>query len=724
MRPEVVSRADSLAAELKAMDNAFGETHEDAADTTSTEAVADVLAVLKATRVISSELNLDSLLSRTVRIVAESVGAQRAAIVLVENNDLQTIVAIDLSAANETITHGRLQDTPSPVPVSLVRYVYRTQHSVRLPDARQQGPFVSDSYIVRHQTRSALCLPLRRGARVLGVVFLENNLAPGSFAPGWEKTTELLLAQPSVSLENATVFARQRDVESALRVSENNMAEAQSIAAIGLFDSGLCHDELNWSKELYRIHFKDSETFTPTRQTFANLLHPDDRDAYLSQLEESLALGEPLDAHYRIVAPDGSLRTLHTTAHVTRDKQKKINGLRGAVQDITERSRIEDSLRQSEARLKAILDTAADAIVTISEDGLITSFNRAAEESFGYTTEDVIGENVRLLLPEPYAKGHDAYLQRYRSTGIPLIIGSVRELIAKRKDNSLVPIELLVSDMRAEQIRGFTGIVRDVTERKLAEESLRQAHEQLINLQRHETELATAKLAELSQQLVRQTRLVTIGQMTASIAHEIRNPLGAVRNAAYYLKRHVPRDKPKLGQYLDIIDQEVHAADHVIRDMLQMARAKESEIESVDLSATIRGVFARMNAGADVRFELVSRPDPFMIMADPGQCYQVIFNLVTNAVHAIDGNGEIRVETRRDEDHDLITVQDNGPGMDAEHRDSLFEPLFTTKAKGTGLGLAICREIIERHEGTIELMQIDGAGALFCIKLRRHKSAE
>ncbi|HIE97114.1 MAG: ATP-binding protein [Fuerstiella sp.] len=246
------------------------------------------------------------------------------------------------------------------------------------------------------------------------------------------------------------------------------------------------------------------------------------------------------------------------------------------------------------------------------------------------------------------------------------------------------------------------------------------AQEALLDHQRRETELAEARLAKLSQQLVHQTRLATIGQMTASIAHEIRNPLGAVRNAAYYLKRHVPRDKPKFSQYLDIIDQEVHAADHVIRDMLQMACSKDPDVESFDLSLTIREVFDRMNAGAAVRFDLVSHPDPFMIMADPGQCRQVIFNLVTNAVHAVDGNGEIRVEIRREEDHDLITVQDDGPGVDAEHGDRLFEPLFSTKAKGTGLGLAICREIIERHGGTIELQQNNGTGALFCIKLRRH----
>ncbi len=252
------------------------------------------------------------------------------------------------------------------------------------------------------------------------------------------------------------------------------------------------------------------------------------------------------------------------------------------------------------------------------------------------------------------------------------------------------------------------------------------AQEALLDHQRRETELAEARLAKLSQQLVHQTRLATIGQMTASIAHEIRNPLGAVRNAAYFLKRHVDKGNAKFAQYLDIIDHEVHTADYVIRDMLQMAGAKEPGQASFDVAGVVREVFDRMQKDTDVHYVLVSSPDPLMIVADQEQCRQVIFNLVNNAAHAVNGTGGVRVEVWQEEEYGLITVQDNGPGVDAEHRDKLFEPLFTTKAKGTGLGLglAICREIIERHGGTIELQPSDGTGALFCIKLRRHRSVK
>ncbi|MEO2024718.1 MAG: PAS domain-containing protein [Fuerstiella sp.] len=134
---------------------------------------------------------------------------------------------------------------------------------------------------------------------------------------------------------------QRKQAEDALRASESDMAEAQRIAALGSFDGDMCSDELYWSKELYRIHFKDPETYTPTKQAFVELLYPDDRDAYLRKLQDSLATGRPLNAEYRIEAPDGSLRTLQTTAYVTRDEGENITGLRGAVQDITEPKRAE-----------------------------------------------------------------------------------------------------------------------------------------------------------------------------------------------------------------------------------------------------------------------------------------------------------------------------------------------------------------------------------------------
>ncbi|MEO2018902.1 MAG: two-component regulator propeller domain-containing protein [Fuerstiella sp.] len=263
----------------------------------------------------------------------------------------------------------------------------------------------------------------------------------------------------------------------------------------------------------------------------------------------------------------------------------------------------------------------------------------------------------------------------------------------------------------------------EITERIQTEEATRLAQEKLLDRHHRETEIVEAKLDDLSKQLVWKTRLATIGQMTASIAHEIGNPLGAVRNATFLLKKKLSTGDAKQAVYLDIIDSEVNEANRVIRDMLEMARSKKPAKTSFDLPSVVREVFDRAAVNTSAQLEFDCPAERNMIFADRNQMRQVIGNLLSNSIQAMDGNGEVRVELREDGRHDLLFVQDSGPGIDAEHHAQLFEPLFTTKAKGTGLGLAICRQIVEGHGGTIELQGHNSSGALFCIRLPRENAS-
>ena len=232
-----------------------------------------------------------------------------------------------------------------------------------------------------------------------------------------------------------------------------------------------------------------------------------------------------------------------------------------------------------------------------------------------------------------------------------------------------------------------------------------------------EKDLRRKSEEELRLQVFRQTRLATIGQMTASIAHEIGNPLGAIRNSVFLLSRKLSNEDPKRAEYLSIIDKEVNEANRVIRDMLEMAREKAPVKTSFDVIAVVRRSFEHLSANTSVRIELICDSDTFIIVADREQISQVISNLLNNSVQAMNGSGVVRVEMRTDQEHDLLLIQDSGPGVRDEDRDRLFEPLFTTKAKGTGLGLAICRQIIKRHGGTIELLDSESHGAVFCVRL-------
>lgn len=258
---------------------------------------------------------------------------------------------------------------------------------------------------------------------------------------------------------------------------------------------------------------------------------------------------------------------------------------------------------------------------------------------------------------------------------------------------------------------------KEMTDRKQAEEALRTSQEQLLNQQRHETERVQMDLDKVRSQLVNQTRLATIGQVAGSIAHELRNPLGAARNACYFLKHYVSRSDPESVKNIAIIEEEIDTASRIITELMDTVRAKPPVRKPTDVGQLIREAGEKARLADDIRCQVTLAPAPFIVEADPGQLRQVLANLLLNAAHALDGEGEIHIEASRNADCSEIVIRDNGPGIAAEARDRLFEPLFTTRAKGAGLGLTICREIIERHGGTIELVDDGQPGAAFRIRL-------
>ncbi|RKY09992.1 MAG: hypothetical protein DRP66_00860 [Planctomycetota bacterium] len=258
----------------------------------------------------------------------------------------------------------------------------------------------------------------------------------------------------------------------------------------------------------------------------------------------------------------------------------------------------------------------------------------------------------------------------------------------------------------------------DITDRKKAEEESFNAQQRLIEQQQHEAEHVEAELARIRRELVRSTRLAAIGQVSGSIAHDLRNPLGTVRNAAYLLNRHLPKDDPKLLDYTDIINQEVVKADQIITNLLEMVGTRPPRKHPVDLGRIVEEVEqSRKSEGVACRISVV--PDPFVVQADEGQLRQVIDNILSNSVYAMGGQGGFFVEAGRDSDYDTVVLRDTGPGFAPEVRDRLFDALVTTKASGIGLGLTICRQIIEKHGGTIEADEHNQGGAVIRIRLPR-----
>jgi signal transduction histidine kinase len=266
----------------------------------------------------------------------------------------------------------------------------------------------------------------------------------------------------------------------------------------------------------------------------------------------------------------------------------------------------------------------------------------------------------------------------------------------------------------------FAALVRDITESKQAEERIKNQNlllEQAVQEKQQEMET-------LFERLLRQEKLATIGRMAGSIAHELRNPLGAVKQSAFFLKRLYHKRKleasnPKVEKHLALIENELNISERVISDLLQMTRMKSIQREQVSLRPIIVDAIEHCHLPESIQLTVDVPPDQFFIWADPLQLRQVFINLLTNAAQAIerDGNITIRAKQLTKDRACSIEVEDTGVGIEPEALGNIFEPLYTTKATGTGLGLSICKQIIEHHQGQISLQSSAGHGTTVTIVL-------
>lgn len=365
---------------------------------------------------------------------------------------------------------------------------------------------------------------------------------------------------------------------------------------------------------------------------------------------------------------------------------------------------VNQDLRTREAHLQSILATVPDAMVVITERGTIRSFSHTAERLFGWTADEMIGQNVSRLMPVPYREHHDGYLDRYLTTGERRIIGVGRVVVGERKDGSTFPMELSVGEMISGQQRFFTGFVRDLSERQQTER----------------------RLQELQSELVHISRLTAMGEMASALAHELNQPLSAMAN---YLKgssrllaaEPVPRER--LQDAIEKAGEQALRAGEIIRRLRDFVARGETERRLESLPKLIEEAAALALVGAKehgVRVLFRFSPGIDMVLADKVQIQQVVLNLIRNALEAMDGATKKILNVCIDpaaDDLARVTVADSGSGISPDIADQLFQPFVTTKRTGMGVGLSISRTIIEAHGGRIWIEENRGGGTRFCFTL-------
>ncbi|WP_454621996.1 PAS domain-containing sensor histidine kinase [Bradyrhizobium cenepequi] len=364
-----------------------------------------------------------------------------------------------------------------------------------------------------------------------------------------------------------------------------------------------------------------------------------------------------------------------------------------------------EELNSREAHLHSILATVPDAMVVISERGLIRSFSAAAERLFGYRTEEVTGRNVSMLMPAPYAHEHDGYLKRYLTTGERRIIGKGRVVVGQRKDGSTFPMELFVGEVVLADERQFTGFVRDLTER--------QEHEH--------------RLHELQAELLHISRLSTMGEMASTIAHELNQPLAAIANylqGSIRLLQGGAENVPVIQEALSKAAEQAVRAGEVIQRLRDFTVRGETErrIESISKlveEASALALVAAREKSVRVQFHL--DPSVDQVLVDRVQIQQVLLNIMRNALEAMENSHrrDLNVATLPDGNGMLaVQITDTGSGISPEIAAKLFQPFTTTKRQGMGIGLSISRAIVESHGGQIAAEPNPDGGTVFRFTLR------
>jgi PAS domain S-box-containing protein len=467
-----------------------------------------------------------------------------------------------------------------------------------------------------------------------------------------------------------------RRSEEALRLSQQRLLLAHKTAQFSSWEWDLATGDMNWyegSGAAYGIAEGECHL------TYANWLqriHPEDREQVKQAIAGGIDAGRDVDWEFRVVWPDSSIHWLTGRGQVFHDAEGKPVRMIGTSMDVTSRKRVEETVLE----LASIVECSSDAIVSVSLDGIIRTWNSGAEKIYGFTSSEAIGKSYLLVMaagaPDDIQQNLEWIKRGERINNL--------EAVRRTKSGELIQISVTMSPIRntAGKILGFSTISRDITEKKRVEQVLR------LN-----------------------EKLAATGRLAASIAHEINNPMATLTDVVFLLSRGAQLDEHARG-YLEIAEREVSRISSITTQMLSLYR-EASEPVPVHLSEVLEealSLYARRIESENISVEFRNGVKA-VVHAFPAEMRQVFSNLIANALDAAGRNGIVKLRvvhardwSNRESPGIRVLVADNGCGIPAEHRSKLFQPFFTTKGeKGTGLGLWVTHGIIQKHGGSVRV---------------------
>jgi PAS domain S-box-containing protein len=449
--------------------------------------------------------------------------------------------------------------------------------------------------------------------------------------------------------------------------------------------------------------------------TIKDIRPAEDVPALLDNIEH-VARGFDRAGTWRHQKKDGSLIDVEITSHLIQFSDRPAEIV--LANDVTERQQAEEALHKINETLKTFIRASPLAIVALDMERKVTLWNPAAERMFGWTEAEVMGQ-ISPTIPEPDMTSQLTLRAEFLSS--PLTISNM-ETRRLRKDGSTVEVSISVAALRdpANEIIGTIGIIADITERKQAEEELKDSHQRLEQTLA-ELRRKSEELTAMTEQLWQASKLATMGELAASIAHELNNPLATVALRTESLMMQLREDEPK-RRALEIVAQEVDRMASLVNNLLQFSRRSHRQVSTVDVcdeianSVDFVSFHLRSHRIEVVRDSVAALPT---IQADRQQLRQLFLNLLTNASDAMPHGGTLTLTARSgtnesEEGAVVIEFADTGEGIAPADLEKIWDPFFTTKpeGRGTGLGLGICRRIIEEHGGTIAIESEIGKGTI------------
>ena len=647
----------------------------------------DLETMIEVSQALSGEMVLDKLIDKLMRAALKHAGAERGLLIMPRGDELQIQAEATASRENVTVRLREGSPTAAALPESLVRYGMRTQEIVILDDASSHNPFSADPYIVEGHLRSILCLPLINQRKLTGILYLENSLTPRVFTPDRVALLKVLASQAAISIENSRLYRDVADREGKIR----RLVDANIIGVMIADREGRI---LEANDAFLHILGYDREDLVSGRMRWTELSAPEWRERDILTLAELNTTGivQPFEKEY--LRKDGSRVPVLIGAALF--KEGGDEGL-AFVLDLTERKRVEEALSQAQ-RLSRTGNWIFDATTS--------RFLYWSDESYR-----IWGFDPLQGLPS-----RQSMLERIHPEDRDRVRAVVQAAVGQKTD--LAEFRLLLPDGTIKWVEGtsyhtyspqgtLAEVIHttvDVTERKRAQDE-------------------RERLRQLELDFAHMNRVNMMGELAASLSHEILHPIATARNNARAGMRFLEMNPPNLdevGQALRCVVRDADRAKDVVGRMRDHIKKAPPRKERFDLNAAINEVLVLAQSVThrnEVSVQTRLADGLLPVLGDRIQLQQVLLNLILNAAEAMssveEGARELLISTEQDQTGALVGVRDSGPGIDAQHLDRVFDAFYTTKSSGTGMGLSICRSIIDAHGGKLWAEAIEPRGAAF-----------